>query len=213
MYYNKYSQIDATFQYIAEHPRSKDLLDVYEFGVFKGESLKKICSYLKNIELFGTFVWGFDSFEGLGKETAGLEAFEKFTEGAYKFDLDCDPVKYVMDKINYKKSIIIKSKFEDLPKHSLVPCMMPAMLVHIDCDLFQPTVEALQFLRINNLIKKGTLVAFDEYSATSKLAGEEKAWLEMCVSNQIYTEEVWHYIYRDKSTGQKVRQSLWEVIR
>lgn len=211
--YNKYSQIDAAFVYAREHPRSNHLTDTYEFGIYKGESLKKICSYLKNINLVGSFVWGFDSFEGLGKEAPGMEVFEKFSEGSYKFDLEENPVKYIKNKIDYKYSIIIKEWFSNLKNHSLVPCMLPAFLVHIDCDLFSATIDALEFLFSNKIIREGTLIAYDEFKSTKGLAGEERAHLVTFNKYMAEAEEIWHYQYQDKSTGQKIRQSVWEVLK
>lgn len=212
--YNKYSQLDAAFQYMNENGRVGD--DFYEFGVYKGESLKKICDYVKsltNFKLSTPFVWGFDSFEGLEAEAEGMEVFEKFQKGAYKFDLTEDPIAYIKRKVDYKHSIIIKSRFANLKSLPLVPTMFPATLIHIDCDLFSATIEALDFMFMYNLIVPGTLIAYDEFRSTKELAGEERAHKVISSKYYVESDEVWHYTYKDRDNGQKIRQSVFEITK
>jgi hypothetical protein len=96
--------------------------------------------------------------------------------------------------------------------------MGPALLVHIDCDLYASTLDAFKFLLKNKLIVKGTLVAYDEFQSTNDplSGGESKAHLEFFQpslwNGGMDCIEIWHNIYYDKDTGQSIRQSLFEVI-
>ncbi len=204
-------QIEAAFRFMKEHPRPSNLRDVYEFGVYKGTSLKKICDYLKDNEctVASPFVFGFDSFQGLPSESEGMEVFEKFTEGAYHFNFDVDPIDYIEAKVDYEFLYIIKSTFDNLTPACSI--MFPALLVHVDCDIYKSTLDALEFMFENKLIQVGTLVAYDEFRTTISLSGEEAAHIEMFKKYNAGANEIWHYIYTDKQTGTPIRQSLFEV--
>src|SRR5690348_6433732 len=94
----KYPQIDAAFNYIFDNPKKYNfrlrsnypLTDIYEFGVYNGSSLTKICNYVReNKQILGGIpihVHGFDSFEGLPKEENTV-TFSKFKEGSYTSEL------------------------------------------------------------------------------------------------------------------------------
>lgn len=212
----KYPQIDAAFRYIYDniniYSKHKDLQDgdIYEFGVGSGASIRKILKYIDhNLYTYNMFpyIFGFDSFEGLPDEQNGVELFSKFTKGSYRFD----DVKNLRSATTFIQNVW----FKDI---KYVSDMGPALLVHIDCDLYSSTIDAFKFLLENKLIVKGTLIAYDEFQSTNDplAGGESKAHLEffqpslrMAGMNCV---EVWHNIYRDKDTGQDIRQNLFEVI-
>lgn len=209
----KYPQIDAAFRWIIDNidiykdPLWKDA-SIYEFGVGSGSSTKKIISYTKdNLHQYNLYpkLFGFDSFEGLPVEKEGVPLFTKFTEGSYQFN-------EIKEKFNIPTSIqkcwFNEAKFElDMNK---------ALLVHIDCDLYISTKHALDFLIKNNLIVKGTIIAYDEFYAGNSYSGEALAHNEI---REHFWEiglgdiEVWHNLYYDKDTRDIIKQNVfwfWE---
>lgn len=212
----KYPQIDAAFRYIYDNIdiySNSDfaVADMYEFGVGSGASINKMIKYIEanlHVKDMWPNIYGFDSFEGLPSEQDGVEVFSKFTKGSYKFN-----------QIDHNRSevpvFIQKCWFQNA---KFIDDMEPALLVHIDCDLYTSTIDAFKFLLENKLVVKGTLVAYDEFRSTNDplSGGESKAHLEFFQpslwQSGMDCVEVWHNIYSDKDTGQSIRQSLFEVI-
>lgn len=64
-------------------------------------------------------------------------------------------------------------------------------MVHIDCDLYQSTIEVLDHLFANQHISEGTAIFFDDYNCNkaSPALGERRAWGE--------TIEKYHVEYAD----------------
>lgn len=213
----EYPQIDAAFRYMYDNPNTyRDRSgDIYEFGVYNGNSLYKICNYLRlNPHVIGkdVNVYGFDSFEGLPKEENGMPVFAKFGEGAYKAEKNDITIEIVAQSV-YPNSYVIKSWFDKLAESRIKYfALKPAILVHIDCDLYISTKQALKFIYDNSLVSPGTLLAFDEFESVGCNGGEKKAFMEILEKYQYNAEEVWHFTYRDKHTNTPIRQSLWEVF-
>lgn len=212
----KYPQIDAAFRYIYDHRkkyhyRNREfipLTDIYEFGVYNGNSLLKICNYVKSNDFVGIpiHIHGYDSFDGLPKEQDGVPVFSKFSQGAYKC---CVTPDIIMRSCDYKYLSIDRVWFDQLNKDD--HAFKAALLIHIDCDLYISTKQALKFMYNNRLVWPGTLIAFDEYESVTG-GGEKKAFEEILKEYPHNAEEIWHFTYMDKQTNTPIRQSLWEVF-
>lgn len=207
----KYPQIDAAMRYIYDnfdnYGPGTDLTDIVEFGVYKCGSMKKICSYLRDNNWWWSYVIGIDSWEGLPAESDGVSVFKKFSPGAYKTK---KPNKDKLRKIFWPYIDLIDKNFKDLNNED-TSLLMKCMLVHIDCDLYSSTKQALTWCFDNKLLGKHSLIAFDEFRSTDELSGEELAWTEICDQYPIYVDEIWHNTYYDKQYGTKFRQSVWEI--
>jgi hypothetical protein len=209
-----YPQIDAAFRYMYDNRSKYTRLngDIYEFGVYNGNSLYKICNYIKynpQILCGEVCVYGVDSFEGLPAEESGMDVFDKFHEGSYKATKDDLTIEIVAQSI-HKDTYIIKKWFSELNTEDMKTYgFKPALLVHIDCDLYISTRQALSFLMGHGLIVKNTLIAYDEFYSVEN-GGESLAHFEIFDTDQ--TKEVWHNTYYDKQTKTEIRQSLFEVL-
>jgi hypothetical protein len=55
-------------------------------------------------------------------------------------------------------------------------------LVHIDCDLYESTVQVLDYFFTNELFSDGCAVFFDDWNCNraSPQFGERRAWRECC---------------------------------
>jgi hypothetical protein len=163
--------------------------DVYEFGVYTGGTLTTIKQSLVRNYIYPRTLWGFDSFEGLPKEIEGrLLEGDHWKEGAFSA---CDALgvwdwsaleAMILEKIDYPNVKLIKGFYEDtltadiLNKHDF----KPAMFVNIDVDLYKSTLDVLGWLFANKIVKKGTLLRYDDVNFIPETEGELRAHTEMC---------------------------------
>ena len=123
---------------------------VYQFGVFKGGSVRKILNDLAPLRL-----WGLDSFEGLpaSNETANIRSWAK---GKYS----ADPRGQI-----WPESVTWAQGWYDQLDDAIVNKlgMLPAQYVDIDADLYTSSFAALDFMMRNKLIIAGTVVGYDDW--------------------------------------------------
>lgn len=138
-----------------------------EFGVYSGYSLALIASKMPVI--------GLDSFEGLPEDWR-----EGFPVGTFKTN---NPLPFA------EHALLVKGLFSEsipyLQKHG-----MPEFgLVHIDCDIYSSTVEALEAVLPH--IRPGTFIVFDEYHGYPGWEDHEaKAWTEFCSRHMVLANTV-----------------------
>jgi hypothetical protein len=131
-------RVEKALEYI-----NSDYKHVVEFGVYMGTTLTNIKTVLgDNYKYFG-----FDSFEGLPEDWVGTQCHKGFfsTDG-------------VIPSIEGAK--IYKGWFEDTI-HDYLKEADTIALLHVDCDLYSSTKTI--FNNLHPYIKKGTLIAFDEW--------------------------------------------------
>jgi hypothetical protein len=137
-----------------------------------------------------------------------VSRFEKFAPGAYKAPRP--NLEELCASLNYEHIDFIDKPFEHLNQYDAIS-ISPCMLIHVDSDLYLSAKQALTWCFDNKLVARRTLIAFDEFESTDELAGEQLAWHEIQKMYDFASEEVWFNTYRDKKTGQRIRQSVWEV--
>lgn len=164
------------FKLVADLPGS-----ILELGVFRGASfftwsnlLETFCPFDRHRKVFG-----FDTFEGLGKFTTADNADTSGNvlnqdpsvlrlPGAFKSDADmmlkltemhnADSLFPNMDRSN----LIIGDVLETLPKFLDENPGLRLSLVYFDVDLYEPTKKALELLYPR--VVEGGVLCFDEYS-------------------------------------------------
>ena len=203
----KWPQLDWAFYYACEHNLWPEKINVAEFGVGSGDSMKKIFNNAYYFRYKNINAIGFDSFAGLPAESEGIEKLSLYTEGAYCHDID-----KVVKNLRHCNVELVKGNFSELNDKRFLQENEYYNFVHIDCDLYCSTVSALDYLFRNKLVKAGTLIAYDEFqSVDSHNGGEEKAHRELIAKYNIDCEEVWHYNYKDKTTGNIIRQNVFLI--
>ena len=131
---------------------------VYEFGVFRGGSLR----LLRSMSQFEhSFLWGFDSFEGLPTQKSKIH---NWATGKYK----ADPREKLLADLGGPNAIGFVKGFynESLADGEILSNrlgMKPAKYVDIDADLYSSTLEALRFLFRSKLIRPGTIIGYDDF--------------------------------------------------
>jgi hypothetical protein len=65
-------------------------------------------------------------------------------------------------------------------------------LIHVDCDLYQSTMDALEPLFAKHLVSEGAALLFDDWNCNraSKQLGERRAWSELSAKYDVdYSDE------------------------
>ena len=117
---------------------------ILEFGVRKGKTIKEISKRIKNRRCYG-----FDSFIGLPEDWSG----QQYPQGSYSENGKIPIVS--------KNVIIHKGWFNETLPNFLKKNNQYVDFIHFDCDLYSSTKTILDLLE--NRIKKGTILIFDEY--------------------------------------------------
>lgn len=172
--------------------------DIAEFGTMTGRTasvLSHTMSILEKSEKCGKKLNLFDSFIGLPETESEVDKKSPHVVSGVWGVGTCEGIskEALMNKclkhLPGDKIFIYDGWFKDtLPQ---IPKDTKFSLVHIDCDLYQSTIEVLDYLFDNSIIQSGTSIFFDDYNCNqaSPEFGERRAWNEVIKKhNVIYTD-------------------------
>lgn len=131
--------------------------DYLEFGVYQGEQIRLANIARSNAPSMMRLI-GFDSFQGLPEPTEQYERDLGLKAGMFKCRREEFPYQSVTPSL-----ILVEGWFKDTlndetkRKHQIEK----AAIVHIDCDLYEPTCQVLEF--ITPLLVDGSIVIFDDW--------------------------------------------------
>lgn len=160
-------------------------LDLYQFGVYSGNSMISILNtYNINNINYKTF-WGLDSFCGIPKEEKEGLRKPEWGEGEFS-SLDYLDIQDVNLASKMIKDIVLKHHPESnlemivgfYSNLKFNEKMLPASYIDIDCDIYSSTIDALTFMYENKLIIKGSIINYDDWEGSS--FGEGRAHIELC---------------------------------
>jgi len=131
--------------------------DVYQFGVARGRSLKKL------VHIFNETTWGFDTFTGMPRESRGSPTISIWSEGHFSPGGRLANVSLARAIGGRLKWVI--GDYEDTLTMTLAndQSMKKARYVDIDCDLYRSTLRALHWMFKNELISIGTIIGYDDF--------------------------------------------------
>lgn len=179
------------------------LFDVYEFGVCDGNSLREICEVFNYKKFQPRNIFGFDSFIGLPEEQN--DPLNQYVKGDFNASerLKANSVEEtksivynkIMEKCNASHLYLIDGFFSETLCDELVEkySMGPAYLANIDCDTYSSSIECLDFMFRNNLVKPNTLLRFDDWGSLGYQnceSGESRAFLEITEKYKVKYEIV-----------------------
>jgi hypothetical protein len=143
---------------------------IVEFGVFEGRWMKTLIDAALETSPCPE-VWGFDSFEGLPKlSSADLDCWE-----AGQYAANYEGVRAFLNADERPWVHLIKGWFKDTLRSSQAQSMGPVAFARVDCDLYEPAAESLDFL--STRLVDGAILVFDDW--TYDLAkGETRAFSE-----------------------------------
>ena len=152
--------------------------DYLEFGVYKGASLIRFYNLFKEYDLTDIRLFAFDAFKGLPNSEGSV-----FREGEFFFPKGPFIKRIKKAGVNPERVIIVEGFFNESLTDTIknVNNLSKAAIIHVDCDLYESTVDVLRFCQ--DLIQEGTILIFDDYlsfrSETDPTQyGEEKAFKE-----------------------------------
>ena len=169
--------------------------DIAEFGTASGFSAYTIARamaiyrhiYAKRITQFSMppkTLHLFDSFHGLPRPRAAVDLASPYVqagvwqEGTYQVLTEEELVALCASAYDADKVLTYAGWFADtLPR--IRPGTRFAML-HLDCDLYQSSIEVLDHVFAENRIADGCVVFFDDWNTnrSSPLLGQRRAWRE-----------------------------------
>ena len=171
-----------------------------EFGGFAGYSLIvafHAASRYRRLNSMLFFV--FDSFEGL-PQPVGLDAgeFLRYKRGEYACNLDLYKQNIRKQGVDLDRVTCIPGWYNETLNEELkrqLP-IKKAAVVLIDCDLYESTVPALDF--ITDYIQDGTVIIFDDwFSYKGRLdRGEARAFKEWLAKNPSIQANEYHKVGR-----------------
>jgi len=165
--------------------------DYLEFGVFAGTSFILAANCAARYGLREMRFFAFDSFEGL-PEGEG----EVFNQGQFQFSEEGFTRTVVKAGVPAEKIIKVKGWYSEslTPEVKRKYQLREAAIVHIDCDLYSSTRDALAF--VQDLVRVGSVVIFDDWycfgeKKDAEQFGEERAFREWPLSK--YFEEFYDF--------------------
>ena len=169
-----------------------DVFDFAECGCWKGHSTFIISKLIKDSKKNINFHI-FDSFEGLSIPTKDDKNFQKLNKNKNKriIELFSSPEIFVKDQVlkdfNFCKIYLgwIPSRFNDVNEKKF-------SFVHIDVDLYEPTIKSLEFF-FPRLEKNGIIVC-DDYNH-SIFDGAKKAW------DEYFLNKKYQFFYENSMGG------------
>jgi O-methyltransferase len=178
---------------------------VMEFGVLGGWSSRIFCEVMRDIFNLNN-IYLFDSFEGLPEYDSVIdrESYEIGGRNVWsdKMKFPADFLKqfgqphqwHIRDRLSEvirPERIFIRQGFYSETLKN--PPNEKASIVHIDCDLYQSTVEVLEGLHRGNCLQDGTVLLFDDWNCNKANPnfGERRAFREFLESQNDFTATPW----------------------
>lgn len=154
--------------------------DIFEFGVFTGNSLRFISKHCPNKKIYA-----FDSFEGLPEAWPGVRSN---THKKGHFNVHGNIPNIDNQNISY-----IKGFFEDTLPSFVKNYDNKISMIHIDCDIYSSTKTIFHYMK--PYIKQNTILLFDELIGYQDFEiNEIKAWIEFIEETNL----TYKYLYSAK---------------
>lgn len=205
---------------------------VLEFGTRSGFTSRCLGEVMAERNYPGK-LYLFDSFEGLPEITSRVDLYSPevrdqkvWFKGAMAMPADtveliARDLQKFMQPYQFE---IVKGFFADTMPMALP--QEPAALIHLDCDLYQSTIEVLNALNERNLLQNGSVIMLDDYN-TSKAdpnMGERRALSDFLRGNKAFSVSPfmsygWHgqafilhvasqYLCQSQSAGEQDSRSV-----
>jgi predicted O-methyltransferase YrrM len=151
-----------------------------EFGVGSGKSISFMAQNNPNAKIFG-----FDSFYGLPEDWVYSDK-KVYKKESYSRN-------GIAPKLDFKNIELVIGPFEQTLPGFCEKIHKPASLIHIDCDLYSSTKSVLDTLHSASMLKKGTIVLFDEFYNYQNFEDYEyKAFVDFVSETKINYEWIAH---------------------
>jgi hypothetical protein len=159
--------------------------ELAEFGTMTGRTATVLSAALASFR-HKSELHLFDGFEGLPESTNDVDKKSFHVQGGVWGEGTCQGVgpsalrakcrRFLPDE----RIVIHAGWFNETVK--AVPAGKKFALVHVDCDLYQSTLEALDPLFARHMISEGAVFFFDDWNCnrSRRDMGERRAWRDLC---------------------------------
>tara|TARA_B100001741_G_scaffold3682_2_gene3128 strand:+ start:867 stop:1574 length:708 start_codon:yes stop_codon:yes gene_type:complete len=166
--------------------------DMYQFGV--PTHMKYIAQEIRNYSTY----WGFDSFLGLPDEMKSRYKNPLWGKGSFamasnQFDVS-NQIRQLKKELDVKstKTRLVSGFYNESLSGKIAIKAKPAFFVDINCDLYISTKQALRWLFEHNLVRKNTLILYDDWQNTPFGEGESLAHMQISNEFLVEFELAWH---------------------
>ena len=176
--------------------------DVAEFGTMSGDTsaaLAQAMAFSRDLGHTPKKLHLFDSFQGLPDITSSIDAGSQHVQSGVWGPRACK----MLGKAELLARLRSHLPLERLVVHDgwyrdTVPELPPSArfgLVHVDCDLYQSTMDALEPLFANGLVTEGAIFLFDDWNCNraSPAYGERRAWADLTSAFSIVASDLGGY--------------------
>ncbi|KAF7787113.1 hypothetical protein PRUB_a3979 [Pseudoalteromonas rubra] len=176
--------------------------DIAEFGCGTGQSsymLSKTMRDCNNYYETNSKLHLFDSFEGLPVSKSEVDLESPLVQAGVWGECACASISAdklsdtIRSQLDFNNFQTYEGWFnETLPT---IAAGTQFSLVHLDCDLYESTMQVLEHLLANNMLSAGAVLMFDDWSCNnnSPLYGQQKAWTDICDKYQIVFNDREYY--------------------
>jgi len=166
-----------------------------EFGVGQGTSYELMAKRIY-YKYHHDILIGFDSWQGLPKETENVWFPERHGEGGMEFskELVCKKLDKFTDEHD-PKFRFVDGFYSDSLTQEIQKSITNLIFVNIDVDLHKSTLEVLNFIK--PLLQVNTILYFDDWKdpydgerEDGSAWGEHRAWADWIANNQEIETEI-----------------------
>lgn len=192
-------QDEVLFNEVLSHLNASDI-NVMEFGVASGNTACAILNVLLRRNVVVQRYIGFDSFLGLPLEEEGVPLHHHWLVGAFnilhenlnnskvleKASSPEQAIQILFNRLNEytkhgTKVDIVRGIYQDTLNLQTIQeySIEPADFIHIDCDLYISSIQALDFIFSNDLLKINGILRYDDMRECPDDGGEKRAHREI----------------------------------
>ncbi len=172
--------------------------DIAEFGVGAGRSAyyiaKSMKALLDNSKLNTSKLHLFDTFEGFPVASDSIDKeTPEVISGAWRAGSA-----FGLDEEDIIESLKIQTEFENVKTYKglysdtllTLPKEVMFSMIHLDCDLYESAFQVLEHLILNEHLKPGCLILFDNWfsNSHSNQFAERRAWKDINQKYKLDTE-------------------------
>lgn len=165
LYYDRLFTVYQIVAHLSSFARTGQTINLAEVGVYKGGTSFFIASLAERLNMQIRH-YCFDTFEGHAAEDINSAVEISHIPGAFN-DTSFESVKEYLAQ--FKNVDIYKGRFQDTSHHVQDT---PMHFVHLDMDIYEPTIFALKFF--DGRLVKGGVILLDDYGFET-CPGIEKA--------------------------------------
>jgi len=170
--------------------------EILEFGVLAGWTARHFAELSRDMGFYPD-LYLFDSFEGLPRHKSAIDtASYDVARGLWREEMqlprsweeeigasiDVHVARMLSQVISPSRIHVRKGYFSETLK---TPLTCKAAIVHLDCDLYQSTIEVFDALERDQVLQDGTILMFDDWNCNraNPAFGQRRAFAEFLQRN------------------------------